>query len=70
MQLDRDGLKAHKSWFFMPSGVVCLGAGINKELASEQTVATTIEQCHRNGPVIVFDRDGMRVMPHGNHGLY
>jgi hyaluronate lyase len=40
--VSQDGtLTAHKSWFFTPDGIVCLGAGITD--ASGATVRTTIE---------------------------
>jgi chondroitin AC lyase len=45
----RDGLKAHKAWFFSPEGVICLGAGISG--VAEARVTTTLNQCLLNGPV-------------------
>lgn len=49
MLYQRNGLSAHKSWFFMPDGIVCLGAGINS--LEDMTVATTIDQRLLQGDV-------------------
>ncbi len=42
MQLNRDGLKAHKAWLFTDEFVLCLGAGIASD--SLLPVTTTIDQ--------------------------
>lgn len=49
MLYDRDSLKARKSWFFFPGGVVCLGAGIS--CSRDVGVVTTVDQrlCGRGG---------------------
>ena len=50
MLFKRDGLSAHKAWFFGPNGIVCLGAGINSNKKS--TVSTTINQCFLSGKIV------------------
>lgn len=47
MDYDRDGLKAHKVWFFYPGGIICLGSGISMEGDSE--VVTAVQQCNYDG---------------------
>ncbi|SNR77087.1 chondroitin AC lyase [Lutibacter agarilyticus] len=42
MNYERDGVKAHKSWFMFGDKIVCLGSGINAE--TKFPVATTINQ--------------------------
>ncbi|MBF0244263.1 MAG: hypothetical protein HQL31_03190, partial [Planctomycetes bacterium] len=42
-------LQARKAWFFLPQGVVALGAGIHSN--SRTPVHTTINQCHLRGKV-------------------
>lgn len=54
--MNREGLRAKKSWFFLPEGVVCLGAGIDSTVP-ERMVRTTINQCFRKGAVTV-QREG------------
>lgn len=46
-----DPLCARKSWFFFDQEYVCLGAGISSK--SEDSVATTLNQCLLNGEVTV-----------------
>jgi chondroitin AC lyase len=50
MELDREGLAAHKSWFFSSDQIVCLGAGIRT--AADREVATTLNQCLLKGDVV------------------
>lgn len=47
MLYEQNGLSAHKSWFFVPGGVVCLGAGIRGD--SNASVSTTVNQCLLQG---------------------
>lgn len=49
MELDRDGLRARKAWFFWKGGVVCLGAGISGPEGVR--VYTTLEQSHLRGRI-------------------
>ena len=49
MEIRRDTLEARKAWFFFPSGVICLGAGITRPV--DEPVVTTIQQCRLTGPV-------------------
>ncbi len=44
---DRDGVKAHKAWFFFSDMAVCLGAGIRCD--GNAPVVTTIDQTYRHG---------------------
>jgi chondroitin AC lyase len=55
LEFARDGVTAHKAWFFSPEAVVCLGAGINS--SSAEPVVTTINQCLLRGDVVVKRRD-------------
>jgi chondroitin AC lyase len=48
--LQRQGLAARKSWFFLDDRIVCLGAGIRDSGAAP--VNTTLEQCRRTGEVL------------------
>ena len=43
MDYDRDGVRAHKAWFFLPDGWVALGSGIRG--ATPDPVTTSINQC-------------------------
>jgi hyaluronate lyase len=53
--VSQDGmLTAHKSWFFTPDGVICLGAGITD--SSGAVVRTTIENRSTNAPLLVDGR--------------
>lgn len=51
MLFRRNGLSAHKSWFFVPGGLVCLGAGIESE--KNVNVSTTVNQSLLNGAITV-----------------
>ncbi|WP_256009918.1 chondroitinase-AC [Desertivirga xinjiangensis] len=48
-QLDYDGVKAKKSWFFFDEEVVCLGADINS--SASEAVTTSVNQAWLNGNV-------------------
>ena len=50
LDLERDGLKARKAWFFFDDEYVCLGAGI--AAPDRKRVVTTVNQCHLNGKVV------------------
>ena len=50
-RLIRAGLMAHKSWFFLDDRIICLGAGISD--SAPEPVHTTLEQCRRNGVVLI-----------------
>ena len=47
MQLDRDGLKANKTWLFTDRYVVCLGSDIKSD--SALTVTTSVDQRLKHG---------------------
>jgi chondroitin AC lyase len=55
LDFSRDGVTAHKAWFFSPNAVVCLGAGICS--TSAERVVTTINQCLLRGDVVVKRRN-------------
>ncbi len=54
-EFQRDGLSACKSWFFFADEYACLGAGITCD--SDAPVATTLNQCHLAGDVLI-GKDG------------
>lgn len=51
MFFKRDGLQAHKAWFFGPDGLICLGAGVTSH--QDYKVLTTINQNLYAGPITV-----------------
>lgn len=55
MELNRDHLKAFKSWLFTDDFVVCLGTGIKSD--STLSVSTTVNQCIQKGDVEVLNKD-------------
>jgi chondroitin AC lyase len=55
MDYDRDGVRAHKTWFFLPDGWVALGAGIEGQIGDPLT--TSINQCLLKSGVLLL-RDG------------
>lgn len=67
MIINRGGVKAYKSWFYLDEGLLCLGAGIQSD--STLRVATTIEQCHQQGDLLIWQnkqwkkKDGVLTMP-------
>ncbi len=52
----RDGVRAHKAYFFLGDQIICLGAGISSTQALP--VSTSVNQCWRRGEV---RRDGASV---------
>jgi chondroitin AC lyase len=50
MELNRDGLKAHKAWIFTDKFILCLGAGITTDSAC--AVTTSIEQRLQRGSLL------------------
>ena len=65
MDLNRGGITARKAWFLSEDTIVCLGAGITS--ASEDPVATTVNQCLLNGPVKFTARTGEKAeLPPGS----
>lgn len=64
MQLNRDGLTAAKSYFFINNMMVCLGAGITSENTFPTT--TSIEQSLLRSEVIYADNKGIHTLPKGD----
>lgn len=68
MELVREGLTAHKAWFFFPEGIVCLGSGISLE--REERVVTGVEQCVIREDVVSTSRfihhNGITYIPLGS----
>ena len=62
-----DPLKARKAWFFFDREFVSLGAGINAD--SDYDVATTLNQCLLNGPVIVERTAQAEMLKTGKHQI-
>ncbi len=52
MELDRDGLKAYKSYLFMDDYIVCLGAGIQAD--TTLCVTTSIDQRVKKGELLAW----------------
>lgn len=50
MKMNREGLKAHKSWVFTDQFIVCLGAGIQTD--SNVVVATSVDQRIQHGNLL------------------
>jgi chondroitin AC lyase len=65
--LERDGLAAHKAWFFFDRQYVCLGAGIS--CGSRNQVLTTVNQCYLRGDVHVFNGDEEKILSQREHRL-
>lgn len=66
--LRRDGLKANKSWIFLDSVVLCLGAGISSD--SALNVTTSVEQCwYRDNYEILDNKGRNNVNEYDNPGL-
>ncbi len=57
MDLDRDGLRARKAWFYFDESFVCLGSGIGCDDA-DSPVFTSINQCSLRGPVTAYAKGG------------
>lgn len=62
--VDRDGLSARKSWFFIDNVLICLGAGICS--SNHLEVATSVNQCHLKGDVIYSDGVVQQLVPGGS----
>lgn len=54
MELERAGVKAHKAWICTDDFILCLGAGIQAD--SNLVVTTSVEQCHKNGDLLFWDK--------------
>lgn len=63
----RDELSARKSWIFFDDEYVCLGAGITCD--TDNTVVTTLDQCHLAGGVDVCNGNVVRPRNVGSHIL-
>lgn len=59
MDYNRDGLKAHKSWFMFDNKIVCLGAGISS--SEGIPVTTSVNQSYFKGGVIVKTSEGEKL---------
>lgn len=57
---DRDGLRAHKGWFYTGKGLVCLGAGITS--SQNTTVSTTLNQSLLNGQISLKTSSGAKTL--------
>tara|TARA_R110002049_G_scaffold232088_3_gene404634 strand:+ start:2090 stop:4210 length:2121 start_codon:yes stop_codon:yes gene_type:complete len=55
MDYDRDGLKAHKSWFMFDDMMVCLGAGINAK--TKFPVTTSINQVFLKNDLVISENN-------------
>lgn len=58
-------LSAKKSWFFFDKEYICLGAGLNS--STSRTIATTLEQSHLMGDVVVASNNSLDVLQRGKH---
>lgn len=68
MDYERDGVKAHKAWFYAGDSVLCLGSGISSKASGP--VATSINQCLLRGEVSTVSPQGVRrVLPKGAQEL-
>jgi chondroitin AC lyase len=67
MDLERNGLVAHKAWFFFDKEYVCLGAAITCPSANQ--VLTTVNQCHLRGEVSAFGHAGNKRLAKRQHKL-
>ena len=61
----RDGVSAHKAWFFAGEQIACLGSGIRAEAAVTAPVVTTVNQCRLHGEVRVMTAAGMSSLAPG-----
>ena len=53
MELNRDRLKAYKSWLFTDEFVLCLGAGIESD--STLNVTTSVDQCLKKDELLMLN---------------
>ncbi|MCK5369704.1 MAG: hypothetical protein KAQ62_14185, partial [Cyclobacteriaceae bacterium] len=56
MDYNRNGLKAHKSWFMFDDKIVCLGAGISS--SEGLPVTTSINQSYLKGKAVIKTNSG------------
>ena len=56
MDYNRNGLKAHKSWFMFDDKIVCLGAGISS--SEGLPVTTSINQSYLKGEAVIKTNSG------------
>ena len=54
MELNRDGLEAHKGWLFADKYVFCLGADIHSD--TTLCVTTSIDQRSKSGELYVWNK--------------
>lgn len=64
MDYNRDGVKAHKAWFFTPKFVVCLGSGITSD--TTLSVSTTIDQRASRTPLLALSDGQWQSVSHAN----
>lgn len=60
MILEKDGVSAHKSWFFLDDGYVCLGAGIHGP--DGMHLSTAVNQCLASGEAVFSDETEIHVI--------
>ena len=65
MFFKRDGLQAHKAWFFGPGGLICLGAGISSD--QNYNVLTTLNQSLSKGQIIVKNGTAIKALSVGQN---
>lgn len=65
MLFRRNGLTAHKVWFFVQDGVICLGAGINSD--QDFDVLTTLNQSLLNSKITVKKDNRTEILSLGQH---
>jgi chondroitin AC lyase len=68
MDYDRDGVKAHKAWFFGEDFIFCLGSGISSE--AEAPLATTINQSLLRGAVVAQSHGKQALLASGESDLH
>jgi len=68
LDYERDGVSAHKAWFFSGDSVLCLGSGLSSKASGP--VATTVNQCLLRGDVTLVSAQGQRsALPKGAREL-
>lgn len=67
MILDRNGVRACKSWFYFDNEYICLGADIECE-KGENPVYTTVNQTNRDGRIRQGRQNGKDWLLHGRIG--
>lgn len=58
LDYNRDGLRAHKSWFMIDDKIVCLGSGISAK--TEFPVTTTVNQIFLEGQIMVSQKGNIQ----------